>query len=133
VKKAMKAWRIPIYFWIAIEKGINHYAAHPLKRDKEDMPPEPQKPFGTTFYTPRNILQVSLRKQAHVGWENFLKGRMCTEWCTYIKYHLASNNVKKDYQEWSTKLILTLWEHIYRVWTFCNTVHHEDNQGRVAH
>jgi hypothetical protein len=41
VKKEMKEWRIPPYFWIAIEKGINHYAAHPLKRYKEDMPPEP--------------------------------------------------------------------------------------------
>jgi hypothetical protein len=96
------------------------------------MPPEPQKPFGTMFYTPRNILQVSFRKQSYVGWENFLKGRICTEWCTYIKHHLASSNIKKYYQEWSTKLILALWEHIYRVWTFWNTVHHEDNQGRVA-
>jgi hypothetical protein len=33
VKKAMKAWRTPPDFWIAIEKGINHYAARPLKRD----------------------------------------------------------------------------------------------------
>jgi hypothetical protein len=116
VKKAMKAWRIPPEFWIAIEKIINHYAAHPLKRDKEDIPPEPQKPFGTTFYTPRNVLQVASWKQSHVGWENFLKGRMCTEWCTYIKHHLTSINIKKDYQEWSTKLILSLWDHIYRVW-----------------
>jgi hypothetical protein len=112
VKRAMKAWRILPDFWIAIEKGINHYSTHPLKRDKEDMPPEPQKPFGTTFYTPRNILQVAFRKQLHVGWDNFLKGRICTEWWTYIKHHLASSNIKKDYQEWSTKLILVLWEHI---------------------
>jgi hypothetical protein len=96
------------------------------------MPPEQQKPFGTTFYTPRNILKVAFRKQSHVGWENFLKGRICTEWCTYIKHHFALSNIKKYYQEWSTKLIIALWEHIYIVWTFCNTVHHGDNQGRVA-
>jgi hypothetical protein len=75
----MKAWRIPPESWIEIEKGINHYASHPLKRDKEDMSPEPQKKFGTTFYTPRNILQVAFRKQSHVVWENFLKGKICTE------------------------------------------------------
>jgi hypothetical protein len=96
------------------------------------MPPELQKKFGTTFYTPRSILQVAFRKQSHVGWEKFLKGSICTEWCTYIKHNLTSNNIKKDYQEGETKLILALWEHIYRVWTFRNTVHHEDNQGRVA-
>jgi hypothetical protein len=27
---------------LAIEKGINHYTKHPLKRDKENMPPESQ-------------------------------------------------------------------------------------------
>jgi hypothetical protein len=74
VKKALRVRKIPADFWIAIEKGINHYAAHPLKRDKEDMPPGPQKPFGTMFYTPRNILQVAFQKQSHVGWENFPKG-----------------------------------------------------------
>jgi hypothetical protein len=99
VKKAMKAWRIPPYFWISIEKGINHYAAHPLTRDNEDMPTEPQQPFGTTFYTPRNIFQVAFYKQSHVGWENFLKERICKEWCTYIKQHLAVRNINKDYQE----------------------------------
>jgi hypothetical protein len=118
VKKAMKVWKTPTYFWMAIEKGINHYANHPLRRDKDNMPPEPQKPFGTTFYTPHNILQVAFRKQSHVGWENFLKGRICTEWCTYIKQYLASSNIKKEYQEWATKLILALWDHIYRVWMF---------------
>jgi hypothetical protein len=88
----MKAWRIPPDFWVAIKKWINHYATHPLKRDKEDIPPEPQEPFGTMFYTQLNILQVALRKQSHVGWQNFLKGRK------YIKHHLTSRNIKKDYQ-----------------------------------
>jgi hypothetical protein len=84
VKKSMKVWKTPPDFWIVIEKVIDHYATHPLKRDKENMPPESQTHFGTTFYTPRNILQVAFRKQFYVGWENFLKGRICTEWCTYI-------------------------------------------------
>jgi hypothetical protein len=56
VKKSMKSWRIPPYFWIAIEKGINHYAAHPLKRDKEDMPPESQIPFwDNVLYSAQHI------------------------------------------------------------------------------
>jgi hypothetical protein len=115
LKKAMKAWKIPADFWISIEKGINHYAAHQLKRDKEDMLPEPLKPFGTKFYTPYNMLQVAFRKQSYVGWENYLKWRIYIEWGTYIKQNLTSTNIKKDYQEWLTKLILALWDHIYRV------------------
>jgi hypothetical protein len=82
VKKSTTSWRIPQDFCTAIEKGINHYATYPIKRDKENMPPEPHKPSGTKFYTPRNILQVAFRKQWHVGWEKFLKERICTEWCT---------------------------------------------------
>jgi hypothetical protein len=132
VKKALIAWKIPADFWITIEKGILYYAAHPIKRYKEDMPPEPQKHYGTTFHTPHNILQVAFRKQLHMGWGDFLKGRICIEWCTYIKQHITSRNIKKDYQEWSTKLVLVLWDHIYHIWVFRNSVHHKDNQGRVT-
>jgi hypothetical protein len=74
----MKVWKTPPDLWIAIEKGIHHYATHLVKRDKDNKPPEPQKPFGTMFYTPRNILQIAFQKQSHVRWENFLKGRICT-------------------------------------------------------
>jgi hypothetical protein len=55
----MKAWRISPDFWISIEKGINNYAAHPLKRDKEDMPPpEPQK-----LLVKRSVLRATYYKK----------------------------------------------------------------------
>jgi hypothetical protein len=75
VKTSLWVWNIHSDFWIAIEKGIRHYAAHLLKWEKEDIPHEPPKTFGTTFHTQHNLLQVAFRKQSHVGWENFLIGR----------------------------------------------------------
>jgi hypothetical protein len=67
-----------------------------------------------------------------LGWENFLKGWICTEWCVYIKWHLAMSHIKKDFQKWTMKLIIALWDHIYRVWMYSTTVYHEENQGGVA-
>jgi hypothetical protein len=77
VQKVIIAWKIPADFRPAIEKGINHYVAHPFKRDKENMPPEPVVPFGPTLHTPRNLLQVAFWKQSHVGSEKILKGWIC--------------------------------------------------------
>jgi hypothetical protein len=61
VKKTMKAWRIPRDFWIAIEKGINHYAAHPLKRDKEDTPPLNHKNL---------LVQRSILRATYYNWHS---------------------------------------------------------------
>jgi hypothetical protein len=67
VKKAMKVWRIPPYFWISIEKVINHYAAHPLKRDKKYMPPEPQKTFWYNVLYPAQHITSSIPEAVACG------------------------------------------------------------------
>jgi hypothetical protein len=73
LKKKMDKWRLPPYMWIAMENGVRHYTMNPLKRNPENMPPEPPSPFGTTFYTPRNRLKVAFHAQSQIGWDNFLK------------------------------------------------------------
>jgi hypothetical protein len=59
LKKQMYKWSLPSDMWIDMENGVRHYTMNPLKRDAENMPPEPLSPFGTTFYTPRNRLKVA--------------------------------------------------------------------------
>jgi hypothetical protein len=67
VKKAMKAWKTPPDFWIAIEKGINHDATHPLKRDKDNMPPEPQKTFRDNILHSPQYTKSSIPKTVACG------------------------------------------------------------------
>jgi hypothetical protein len=71
-----------------MESGVFHYTMNPRKRDPANMSPEPPSPFGTKFYTPRNISKVAFRAQSQIGWENFLKGRLSQYWITCMDYHL---------------------------------------------
>jgi hypothetical protein len=72
----------PPDFWTTIEKGIHHYTEHPHKRTMHSKDNEPQKLFGVTFNTPSNLLQQAFRTQSHIGWDNFLKGRISRDWLT---------------------------------------------------
>jgi hypothetical protein len=51
VKKAMAPWKMPPDFWIAIEKGLQHYTRHASQNNKGAA-----GPFPGTFNNPRNLL-----------------------------------------------------------------------------
>jgi hypothetical protein len=36
---------LPSDMWIAMENGVQYYTLNPLKRDPDNMPPEPPSPF----------------------------------------------------------------------------------------
>jgi hypothetical protein len=80
LKKQLDKRSLSLDMWIATESGVRHYTMNPLKRDPENMPPEPSSPFGTTCYTPRNRLKVAFRAQSQIGWEKFLKGRLSRDY-----------------------------------------------------
>jgi hypothetical protein len=63
----MDRWHLPQDFWTTIEKGVNHYTEQPYKRATQSKENEPQKPFGVTFNTPRNLLQQAFRTQSHTS------------------------------------------------------------------
>jgi hypothetical protein len=132
VKKQMEKWSLSSDMWIAMESGVWHYTMNPLKRNPENMPPEPPSPFGTTFYTPRNRLKVAFRAQSQIAWENFLKGRLSRDLITCMDYHFQTNGRKLTGQECLTKLILGLWEHMDLIWTYRNNRYHENTSQQVA-
>jgi hypothetical protein len=111
---------------------MGHYIINPLKCDPENMPPEPSLPFGTMFYTPINRLKVAFHAQSQIGWENFLKGTLSRDWITCMDYHFQMNGRKLTGQECITKLILGLWEHMDRIWTYRNNIYHENSPQQVV-
>jgi hypothetical protein len=74
LRKSMERWHQPPDFWTTIEKGIKHYTEEPHKCTIHSKDNEPQKLFGVTFNTPRNLLQQAFSTQSHIGWDNFPKG-----------------------------------------------------------
>jgi hypothetical protein len=60
-----------------------------------------------------------------------MKGRIVRQWETYIAFHIRQKQIGLPAKEWSEKLIIALWDHLHRIWTFRNGVLHENNQGRI--
>jgi hypothetical protein len=96
------------------------------------MPTEPYPPFGPTFYAPRNRLKVAFHAQSQIDWDNFLKGRLSRDWITCMDYHFQSKGSKLTGQACITKLIMSLWEHMDRLWTYRNNRYNENTHQQVA-
>jgi hypothetical protein len=126
LNKQIDKWSLTSDMYISMESGVWHYKMNPLKRYPENMHHEPPSPFGTTFYIPRNRLKVAFCAQSQIGWDEFLRGRLSRDWIPCMDYHFQMNGSKLTGQECITKLILGLWEHMDRIWTYCNNVYHEN-------
>jgi hypothetical protein len=114
LRKQMDKWCLPSAMWIAMENGVQHYTLNLLKHDPDKIPPESPSPFGTTFHTPRN------------------RGRLSRDWITCTDHHFQTNWSTIPGQKWITKLMLGLWEHMDRIWTYRNNIYHENNNQQVA-
>jgi hypothetical protein len=131
LRKSMERWHLPHEFWTTMEKGVNQYTEHPHKSTIHSKENEPQKPFGVTFNTPRNLLQQECRTQSHIDWDNFLKGRISRDWLTYFRHNEEHSNGHGESKDWSAKFIGGLWEHLKRLWQFRNDIYHQDYEGTI--
>jgi hypothetical protein len=71
----MAPWKMPPDFWIAIEKGLQHYTRNVSQNNKGAA-----SPFPVTFNNPRNLLRQAAREQDEIGWSGIFKGRIATHW-----------------------------------------------------
>jgi hypothetical protein len=99
----MKHWKLPNYFWTAMEKGIHGYTRHPEGGA-----------IGTHFppiYDNRgNRSKLAFREQYKIGWDNLLNGWMGKQWIEYVNIHIEHKNIKLQAKEWAPKMILSLWD-----------------------
>jgi hypothetical protein len=131
LRKMMDKCSMSTYMWIAMENGIQRYTLKPLKCDPDNMPAEPPSPFGTRFHTLRNILKVAFRAQSQIGWGNFLRGRLSCDWITCMDHHFEANGITLIRQECITKIIMGLWDHMDRIWTYHNNIYHKNTNQQV--
>jgi hypothetical protein len=124
VKTAMAPWKMPPDFWIAIEKGLQHYTRNASQNNKGAA-----APFPGIFNNPRNLLRQAFREQGEIGWSVIFKGRIATQWKVYTSQHLVAKGIKLKMQEWAPKLINTMWDHMTRLWHYRNdAVRSRDNK-----
>jgi hypothetical protein len=110
----------------------NHYTEQLHKRTTtQSKENEQQKPFGVTFNTPRNLLHQAFRTQSHIGWDNFLKGRISRDWITYVQHNEENTTGHGKSQDWSEKFIGGLWGHLKRLRQLRNDIYHKDSEGTI--
>jgi hypothetical protein len=61
--KVMEHWKLPNYFWTAMEKGFNGYTMAPNGSAITT-------PFPSTYNNIRNHLNLEFREQDRIGWDN---------------------------------------------------------------
>jgi hypothetical protein len=131
LRKLMDKWGMSQDMWISIDNRVHHYTMNPKKRDPDNMPTEPPPSFGPTFYVPRNRLKVAFRAQSQIGWDNFLKGRLSRDWITCMDHHFHASGSKLTGQECITKLTMSLWEHMDRLWMYRSNIYHDNTNQQV--
>jgi hypothetical protein len=115
---------MPPDFWIAIEKGLQHYTRNASQNNKGAA-----AAFPGTFNNPRNLLRQAFREQDEIGRSGIFKGRIATQWKVYTAQHVAAKGIKLKMQEWAPKLIKAMWDHTTRIWHYRNdAVHSRDNK-----
>jgi hypothetical protein len=84
------------------------------------------------FHTPINSLKVACWAQSEIGLDNFLKGRVSSDWIMCMDHHFQANGSKLTGHECITKLIMRIWDHIDCIWKYRNKKYHENTNQKVV-
>jgi hypothetical protein len=120
----MNKWKIHKDIWFCFEHVLSHFFHHPRKDDSSRLNP----PLGPSLRANHAILNNAAATQSHIGWSNFLKGRLSNEWAKlWIKY--MGLPMAKACER---ALIQALLDHIYRLWSVHNTEDHKNDNRAVS-
>jgi hypothetical protein len=120
----MNKWNIHKDIWTCFDHGLSHFSCHPLKDDTSC----PTPPFGPSLRANHVILNNAAATQSHIGWPNFLKGRISNEWVKLWTNCMGLPTSKAC----ERALIQALWDHNYRLWTFSNNEDHKNDNRSIA-
>jgi hypothetical protein len=108
-----------------MEKGLSGYTQAPIGCAIAS-------PFPPTYNNRSNHLNLEIREQDKIGWDNLIKGRMVRQWIEYVKQHIQNENIKLKASAWAPKIIQALWDHMLRLWKYRNGALHEKDTKKVA-
>ena len=127
LKAFFKKSKTPIAMERCILEGLNAWL-----RGQE--PPS----IETIIPSASHKLVLAYKEQTKIGWGHFLRGRLSLVWANFINFEIeqnrqAGNRKKFKYktaEEWGTKLIITLWTGIIKIWEERNKGVHKTYKDR---
>ena len=115
----------PPFLLSALCSGIRQWIAHPNL-------PAYVVPTEIIAHPQAAILVAAFHAQTHVGWGALFRGHMVTHWSSAYKCHyqpktkksVAPATITKMAQQWSSKLINSMWHYSKSLWSSRNEVVH---------
>ena len=119
----------------SILAGIHQWMANPCL-------PSYLSPTAGSLLPPLQSITVAFQAQSSIGWGGLFRGHLAKSWTTAYTHNYESPKGKKPpshrtiqslSQQWSTKLVLHLWEFSKKIWAYRNAVvHGNTEQSRVS-
>jgi len=100
----------PIDISVAIIYGLNQWLNNKCYNGNEpDIAwPPPQFPYHPTDHAP---IQQACELQTEIGWDEFLRGRICTDWGKIVHQYYRNMNLGtyRNSKTWETQVISATW------------------------
>lgn len=75
--------------------------------------------------------RLAAMEQESMGWKNMLEGILCEDWMVIQDKHFWSKGSRKTGDRWAIRLVKHIWDALYVIWTFRNSVVHS-NRGSTS-
>jgi hypothetical protein len=83
-----------------------------------------------SFLHPNSSLRMAARLHNHLGWHNFVEGRICALWVEMRAQEIHTRGLQKGADFWERVLMQHLLQLTHRQWLYCNaTVHMKVKDG----
>jgi hypothetical protein len=70
---------------------------------------------------------MALDQQYRLGWDQFVRGRIGTQWAHLQSVHFANLKVRQTSQKWASLLIMAIWDFTWSLWDNRNDIlHHSE-------
>ena len=90
---------------------------------------EPTKQVKESQY-PRRYKSIII-SQNKIGWDQVIKGRVTTKFVQHHDQYAMVNKIPTDGEQWMTRIIKVMWEHVATCWKIRNDIVH-DNETRES-
>jgi len=93
--------------------------------------PPPNFPYHPTHHAD---IQQAFELQSEIGWDEFLRGRICTDWGKIVHQYYRNMNLGayRNQSTWETRIISTTWRIFLSTWQKRNELLHgaDDTENR---
>jgi len=125
LEQIMKTMDTPRDISIAIIHGLNSWFEN--EQYNGDEPDIAWPPPNFTYHPQHHAaIQETFQKQSEIGWDEFLRGRISSDWGELVQTYYQQMNLgdRRNKMTWETQIIRTTWRIFFDTWQIRNELLH---------